>query len=128
MAYLLRSFNMDNTQKTLDEQVEMALNFIRTKADELAQAKADRVYLEEFRKSKKAMLIQEASDKFKTAQERESYAYSHPDYLQVLDGLKQAVAKETKLQFLIKASELKFEQWRTIQANRRTEYQRYGNT
>lgn len=127
MAYLLWWCDMDNSQ-TLDEQVERALNFIRAKADELAKAKADRVYLEEFRKSKKAMLIQEASDKLKTAQERESYAYAHPEYLQLLEALKEAVAKETKLQFLIKASELKFEQWRTIQANRRTEYQRYGNT
>lgn len=126
MVYLLWRFNMDNS-KTLNEQVERALNFIRTKADELAQAKADRVYLEEFRKSKKAMLIQEASEQFKTAQERESYAYAHPEYLQLLEVLREAVVRETKLQFLIKASELKFEQWRTIQANRRTEYNRYGN-
>lgn len=127
MAYLLWWCDMDNSQ-TLDEQVERVLNFIRAKADELAQAKANRVYLEEFRKSKKAMLIQEASDKLKTAQERESYAYAHSEYLQLLEALKEAVAKETRLQFLIKASELKFEQWRTIQANRRTEYHRYGNT
>lgn len=126
MVYLLWRFNMDNS-KTLNEQVERALNFIRTKAGELAQAKADRVYLEEFRKSKKAMLIQEASEQFKTAQERESYAYAHPEYLQLLEALREAVVRETKLQFLIKASELKFEQWRTIQANRRTEYNRYGN-
>lgn len=113
--------------QTIDEQVERALAFIRDKAKELAQAKAERVYLEEFRKSKKAMLIQEASDKLKTAQERESYAYSHKDYLQILEALKIAVEKETFLQFSIKASELKFEQWRTIQANRRLEFGRYGN-
>ena len=39
--------------QTIDEQVERALAFIRDKAKELAQAKAERVDLEEFRKSKK---------------------------------------------------------------------------
>ena len=104
--------------------VEKALNYIRDKAGELAKAKADRVYLTEFRKSKKAILFNEAPDG--TVQSKENYAYSHADYLQLLDGLKVAVELEEKLKFEMKAAELKFERWRTEQANQRMERKGYG--
>lgn len=56
---------------------------------EAAKAKADVVYLTEFRKSKKAILMQEAQvNGLKTGQERESYAYAHSEYIELLEGLK----------------------------------------
>jgi len=83
-----------------------------------AQAKADRVHLEQFRKSKKALLIQEAPDG--TIQAKESYAYAHDDYILLLEGLKAAVEKEETYKYKIKAAELRVEVWRTEQANARS--------
>jgi hypothetical protein len=105
-----------------DINVFKVLDFIRDNAQQYAKAKADRVFLEEFRKSKKAILMQEAETaghKSAAAQEREAYA--HADYLTVLHGLQEAVEKEESLRWLIVAAQAKFEAWRTIEANRRIE-------
>lgn len=111
---------------THEELVENALAIIRDNAKTYAEAKAKRVYLEEYRKSKKALLIQSAPDTCKTGLEKESYAYAHPEYLELLEGLKEAVAIEEELRFKFKAAELRFEQWRTMQANNRAELNRYS--
>lgn len=99
-----------------DERAEMAVEFLREKSPEYAQAKAERVYLEQFRKSKKAMLVQQAQG---TILERESYAYAHPEYLEILEGLKAAVQQEEELRWMLVAAQTKFEAWRTQQANNR---------
>lgn len=110
-----------------EQKTENAINWIRDHAALYAKAKSERVYLEQYRKSKKAILIHNAPADYKTAQSRESYAYAHAEYLEVLEGLKVAVEEEERLRFLIRAAELKFDQWRTLQANRRVENNRYGN-
>jgi len=56
-----------------------AIDFIIENSLKFAEAKAQRVYLEEFRKSKKALLMGQSDAK--TAVEREQYAYSNPEYL-----------------------------------------------
>lgn len=109
----------------MSEQIERPINWIRDKAKDYAKAKATRVYLEQFRKSKKAILIQQAPNG--TAQSKESYAYAHADYIALLDALRVAVEQEEELRYMIKAAELKFEQWRTEQATRRMEFNKYGN-
>lgn len=99
-----------------------SLDFIRDNAPAYAKAKAERVYLEEFRKSKKALLMRDAEiagHKSAAAQEREAYA--DPDYLVVLEGLKAAVEQEETLRWLIVGAQAKIEAWRTIEANRRAE-------
>jgi hypothetical protein len=99
-----------------------SLDFIRDNAPAYAKAKAERVYLEEFRKSKKALLMRDAEiagHKSAAAQEREAYAA--PEYLVVLDGLKAAVEQEESMRWLIVAAQAKIEVWRTIEANRRAE-------
>lgn len=110
-----------------EQKTENAINWIRDNAAHYAKAKSERVYLEQYRKSKKAILIQNAPASYKTTQARESYAYSHADYLLILEALKIAVEEEEKLRYLIRSAELKFEQWRTMQANHRAEFNRYGN-
>jgi len=99
-----------------------SLDFIRDNAPAYARAKSERIYLEEFRKSKKALLMREAEiagHKSAVAQEREAYA--SPDYLTVLEGLKAAVEQEESLRWLIVGAQAKIEAWRTIEANRRAE-------
>ena len=99
-----------------------SLDFIRDNAPAYAKAKSERVYLEEFRKSKKALLMRDAEiagHKSAVAQEREAYA--NDEYLRLLDGLKIAVEQEETLKWLIVGAQAKIEVWRTIEANRRVE-------
>lgn len=111
----------------MDEIIEKPLTFIRDKAGAYANAKASRVYLEQFRKTKKALLMVEAEQKgIKTVSEREAYAYSHGDYVAVLDGLRVAVEEEERLAMLITSAKLRIELFRTEQANQRAERSAYG--
>lgn len=110
-----------------DEQLEKALNFIRDNAKEYAQAKAKRVYLTEFRKSQKAILMTKAQEEgAKTSAAQERIAYSDPVYLELLEGIREATEREEELRFLVKGAELKIDIWRTRSANQRVERQQYG--
>ena len=85
-----------------------------------AKAKAERVYIEQFRKSKKALLMRDSvALTYKTQAEREQYAYSHPEYVELLEGLKNAVEIEEKCKWALEKFKIEFEHWRTIQANER---------
>lgn len=96
-----------------------AVDYILANAGKFAAAKAQRVYLEEFRKSKKAILMGQSPAK--AAVEREQYAYSHEDYLGLLGGLKAAVEVEEKLRWEMVAAQARIEIWRTASANNRTQ-------
>lgn len=104
-----------------------ALDFIRDNAEHYAKAKAERIYLEEFRKTKKAILMQDAElhgHKSSAAQEREAYA--HPEYDALLHGLRDAIEREEKLRWQIEAARIKCEVWRTLNANQRIEARALG--
>lgn len=99
-----------------------ALDFIRDNAPLYAKAKADRIYLEEFRKSKKALLMRAAEiagHKSAVAQEREAYA--HPEYMELLAALQIAVEEEEKYRWMFVGAQAKIEVWRTMEANKRAE-------
>jgi hypothetical protein len=94
-----------------------AVDFIIKEAPHFAAAKAQRVYLEEFRKSKKALLMNESPEK--AANAREQYAYSHPDYIGVLEGLRAAVEIEEQLKWELVGAQLRVEVWRSQEASNR---------
>lgn len=103
-----------------DEDAEAAVTFLRDNAVEAAQARADRIYIEQFRKTVKAQLMKEYENKGVTtsvAQEREAYA--DPRYLQQLDAIQEAVFRDEKCRFLREAAMAKLEAWRTLSANER---------
>lgn len=102
------------------ENMEKVVEFILKTAGPYSKAKSERLYLEEFRKSKKALLMQEALFKGVeaiSAQERDAYA--HPDYKKLLDGLKEAVETEEKLKWQLVAAQIKVDLYRTESANAR---------
>ena len=102
----------------IDEQsVESALHWMAEKVGTLAKAIADRKYLEDYRKVKLAILIQEAPAG--TVSSREAWATSHEDYAEVLQGLRAAVEQEAELKHMFTIAEARIEVWRTIQANNR---------
>jgi hypothetical protein len=96
------------------------VEFIFVNAAKYAKAKAQRVQLEEYRKSKKALLMKEAllcGIEAANAQEREAYA--HPDYIALLQGLAAAIEQEELLRWQLEAARMKTDIWRTEQANNR---------
>ena len=106
---------MINSDKLL-ERIEKMSPAIKV----FAKAKADRVYLDEFRKSLKAILIGEAKDNgAKTAQERESYAYSHKRYIAHLTALREAIEIEEKHKWSLERLKMDLEVWRSLNANKR---------
>lgn len=107
--------------------IHAALDFLRDHAPVFAKAKADRVFLEEWRKSKKALLMRQAeADGHKTGAAQEREAYSHPEYLAVLDGLRVAVETEETLRWRFVAAQAKISAWQTIEATRRIENKTFG--
>jgi len=96
---------------------DAAVDFIISASGKFAGAKAQRVYLEEFRKSKKAILMGQSPAK--SAVEREQYAYAHEDYLGLLGGIKAAVEIEEELKWKLIAAQLRVEIWRSKEASNR---------
>ena len=105
----------------MDEEINIfkCLDYIRDNAKKYAQAKANRVYLEEYRKSLKATLM--ATQIGEPVNAREIYAYAHPDYTLLLEGIKEAIAEEENLRWKLIAAQAKIEVWRSLSANQRAE-------
>lgn len=97
--------------------ISKALDFIRDNAPQLAEAKATRIYLEQYRKSQKALLINQCNEG--TIQAKESFAYSHPEYLLLLENYRTAVEQEEGLRWMMIAAQAKIDVYRTQQANNR---------
>ncbi len=63
----------------------------------------------------------------KTGQEREAYAYSHKEYLDLLLGLKEATEKHEELRNRMIIAQERIGIYRTHEANKRKEFTNYGN-
>ena len=83
----------------------------------LGQASADRSYLEAFLKSKLALLMSESTET--TMAGKEMYAKSHPDYIALLDGIKEAQNQEVTLKWKMDSAKITIEIYRTESANNR---------
>ena len=113
LSYCLKEYELD--MNSIDPHE--AINYMIKNAKAYAQAKAEVTYLEEFRKSKKAMLFSSAIGN--TVADRENQAYSHPDYLAVLEGLKAAVEKAEGLRWMLVAAQARIDVWRSQEASNR---------
>ncbi len=98
------------------EQAEEALEKIITNSSKIAKSKAEKEYLEEYRKSKKASLVQQAKG---TVLEKESYAYAHPDYIGVLEGLRVAHEEYERRRWMMVGWQTTIDVWRTQESTRR---------
>lgn len=108
---------MNNRSFITDEEIDKALDYLRDNARDAAQAKADRVYVEEYRKVLKAQLMKEHSTLSAVLQERE--AYSDPRYAAHLEAIKEAVREDEHHRFMRAAADAKIEAWRTQSSNTR---------
>jgi len=94
-----------------------SIDFMIKNAKAYAIAKAKVTHLTEFRKSKKAILF--ASAMGNTIADKEAYAYSHPEYLELLDGLKAAVEEAERLRWMLVAAQARIDVWRSQEASNR---------
>lgn len=110
---------MSDERTPVPRTPEQDVDYILAQAKRFAGAKAERVYLEEFRKSKKALLMAQSDEK--TAVAREQYAYAHSEYTALLDGLKVAIEAEETLKWKLTAAQLSIEIWRSREASNRNQ-------
>jgi hypothetical protein len=108
---------MTNRSFISDDEIDKALDFLRDNARDAAQARADRVYVEEYRKTLKATLMKEHGGLSAVLQERE--AYSDKRYQDHLEAIREAVRADEFHRFMRVAAEAKIEAWRTQSSNSR---------
>ena len=77
------------------------------------------MFLEEFRRSKHAQLKSLAGTEVLGKQD--TFAYAHPEYIQILEGIREAVEKEETYRWMMTAAQAKIEVWRTQQYSARLE-------
>jgi hypothetical protein len=83
----------------------------------LAKARAERVYVEEYRKSLKALLMQASKAPSAAVQERDAYA--DDTYIQHLQALRIAVEREEALRWRMVTAQAAVEIWRSQEASNR---------
>ena len=96
-----------------------ALDFIRDNAEVYASAKANVAYMTEYRKTIKALLMNESTAK--TESSKESYAYAHQNYIEHLKALAQAIERAEHMRWLMIGAQAKIEVWRSLESSARAE-------
>lgn len=111
----------------MSTEIERLMHEYRDKVQQYAKARGQRTYVEEFKKSKLAILMRQADrDGFKTAAAQEREALASDEYQDLLKALQAAVETEERLRYDMKAIEMQAEVWRTLRADERFEKKAYG--
>jgi hypothetical protein len=99
-----------------------AIDYIIAKSKDYAQARANRIYMEELRKTLKAELCKTALHHgFEAVNAQEREAYSDPNYRAHLMAIKQAVEAEEQLRWMLIAAQARIDVWRSIEASNRVQ-------
>jgi hypothetical protein len=102
------------------KQINDAVDYIYTHGQKYAQAKANLTYLEEYRKTLKAMLMTQAlADGAKSAVTAEMQAYADPKYVQHLEDLRTAVEVAEGFRWGLVSAQARVEVWRSLEASNR---------
>jgi hypothetical protein len=105
----------------MNDAPHTAVDFIIKNAPKYGKAKGHRIQIEEFRKSKKSLLMKDALlNGFEAANAQEREAYANSEYIDLISGLAVAVEEEETLKWQMEAAKMRVEIWRTEQANNRT--------
>jgi len=97
-----------------------AIEYIYSNGAKYAQAKAELTYLEEFRKSKKALLMKTAIvNGAKSVAAAEMEAYADSEYIELLKAIKTATEVAEGLRWHIVAAQARIEVYRTMEASNR---------
>lgn len=94
-----------------------AINFMIKNAEVYALAKAQVVYLTEYRKTVKSQGILRSLKS--TVVEKEADAYTTVEYKTCIEGLKEAVAEAERLRWMLVAAQARVDCWRSMEASNR---------
>jgi hypothetical protein len=100
-----------------DEDVEKALDYLRDSSGKAAKARAEKLYLDEFCKPLKSLIMRENMSETLGAQE--ARALADPRYKQHLEALRDAAEACDYLIFMREAALAKMDAWRTMRASER---------
>lgn len=105
-----------------EKNISDAVDYLYTHGRKYAEAKAHRVYLEEYRKSQKAMLMKAAlaEKRAKSAAAAEIEAYADPVYVSFLQGIQEAVEAEETYRWGLVSAQARIDVWRSQEASNRT--------
>ena len=98
------------------------LEYIKVTAKKYAKAKAEALYLTEFRKSQKAILMTLAEGNgVESAAKQERDAYASLKYTEHLKALRIAVEEAEAYRWKLIAAQAQIEVWRTLESSSRLE-------
>ena len=109
---------------TSDEKLEQRLEEIRSLTDEWADAKSTYDYLYDYRKSLLSILAKQSKETSNAGQLTE--ARRHPEYLKLLEDLREANKRQEQLRWELRVVEIRFSAWQTRRADQRAERRAYG--
>ena len=95
-----------------------AIEYIQRESKNYADALAQANYLERYLKTKKAELMGEEVGSLGA---KEAFAYSHRDYVSLLESLRTAENTKEHLRYMLDAAKLRIEVWKVLEYNRRVE-------
>ena len=99
---------------------QAAVDYMVAKAGEYAQAEANKVYMEEMRKTIKAeQMIEAEALGHKTAAMQEREAYASEKYIRHLELLRTAVEERERLRWMLIAAQARIDVWRSQNASNR---------
>lgn len=99
------------------EEVDKAIAFLGD-VDEQADDRANRIYMDAYQKSLKALLMKE-HDHGNSVAQQERDAYADPAYIKHLEAQKEATFRDEKSRFLREAAHATISCWQTQCANER---------
>lgn len=104
----------------MSDDINKSIDYIYKSGQQYAESKAQVTYLTEFLKSKRAILTKEAMvNGAKSVAAAEIEALSHPDYIGLLEGLRDATKAAEGLRWGITAAQAKIDCWRSTEASNR---------
>lgn len=102
---------------------QAAVDYMIAHSKAYAMAEANKVYMEEMRKTIKAEEMKAAerigNGEYKTAAMQEREAYASPRYKEHLRALQEAVRQREELRWMLIAAQARIEVWRSQEASNR---------
>jgi len=109
----------------MDNSIERRLSELREIAAKYAKAKREAVYLEDFKKSKLAIIMKKYEPEHKTAAAQEREARADDEYIKLLSALADAVGESELCRWNLEIAKMGAGLWQTQQATKREELREY---
>lgn len=96
-----------------------AIEYIQQNAPKFAQAKGDRIFIENYLKTVKAKEMNKS--KASTVAQKEADAYASEPYVEQLNALKVAVEQEEHIKWMLTAAQARIDVFKTLEYTKRAE-------